>query len=96
MTSDGVDVKTPLSPERTVLIGHLILNLPVVCILCSGFALGFVFGGGVWAMICAPVGRDTSLVVVVTGCAPLEGVGEASGKSDRMPQFQLNRGPGKG
>ena len=41
----------PLTPLRAVLIGQLVVNLPVTCIVCVGAFLGFLLGGLVWAVL---------------------------------------------
>ena len=43
--------QAPLTPERAVLIGQLVVNLPVTCIVCVGVILGFLLGGLVWAAL---------------------------------------------
>jgi hypothetical protein len=43
--------KPGLTPERAVLFGHLVVNLPVVGIIGSGYLLGYSLGNPIWAMI---------------------------------------------
>ena len=43
--------KSPLTAERAVLLGHLIVILPVLSIIALGYVLGYFLSGPVWAMI---------------------------------------------
>lgn len=44
-------MKSPLTAERAVLLGHLIVNLPVLGIIGLGYVLGYVVAGPIWGMI---------------------------------------------
>jgi hypothetical protein len=41
--------ESSLTPRRAVLIGQLVVNLPVVCIIGSAFLLAYLLKGPIWA-----------------------------------------------
>ena len=43
--------KSALTPERAVLLGHLVVSLPLVSIIGLGYLLGYLLGGPGWATI---------------------------------------------
>jgi hypothetical protein len=46
---DGSPSGSALTPHRAVLIGQLVVNLPVVCVIGLGFFLAYLLKGPAWA-----------------------------------------------
>ena len=48
--------KSALTPERAVCWGHLVVSLPVICIMGLGYILGYFLKGPNWAFVGVTLG----------------------------------------